>query len=66
MINIQSITYTNESGEAITVDFKETEIEYRADRLSELIQEMMFGNQKLGPPPKKTSETESAWLDGEF
>jgi len=66
MINIQSITYTNESGESVTVNFEETELSYRADRITNLVREMLAGGRDMGPPPKsKTDATgDMAWIGG--
>ena len=64
MINIQSITYTNEAGESITVNFEETELSYRADRITDLVREMLAGGRDMGPPPKPPSEPDMAWMGG--
>ena len=65
MIKIQKIVYINEHGEEISLDLMDTEIEYRVDRITDLVREMAAGGRELGPPPlRKNPETQgevTAW-----
>jgi len=66
MITITRISYTNEAGESIDVNFEETDIEDRADRINDLAREMLAGGREMGPPPQKKPEGgQSAWIGGE-
>lgn len=51
MITIEKISYKNEKNELIEVDFSEVDIEDRADRVNDLVREMLAGGRQLGPPP---------------
>lgn len=63
MIKIQKIIYMNEHGEEITVDMVDKDIEYRVDRITDLVREMAAGGRDIGPPPKPKSEGEvPAWV----
>ncbi len=65
MVKIQSIVYQNEHGEAITIDFAETDIEYRVDRITDLVRDMAASGRDLGPPPLRKPEGEQpAWMGG--
>ena len=62
MIKIQKIVYINEHGEEITVDLADTDLEYRSDRITDLVREMMAGGRDMGPPPRRKPEGEiPAW-----
>jgi hypothetical protein len=65
MITIVKISYTNEDGELVDINFSETDIEYRADRIGDLVREMLAGGRKLGPPPRRNdpegSGQQAAW-----
>jgi len=65
VIKIQKIVYLNEHGEEISIDLADTEIEYRVDRITDLVREMAASGRDLGPPPKPKSEGEMAWIGGE-
>ena len=60
MVKIQRVMYLNEHGEEITIDFTETDIEYRVDRLTDLIRDMAASGRDLGPPPNPAGGS-SAW-----
>ena len=62
MIRIKSITYTNENGELININFDGTEADYCIDRCTELIREMASGGRDLGPPPRPKAEGEMPWM----
>jgi len=65
MITIQKISYTNEHNEIIEINFAETDIEYRADRVGDLVREMLSGGRNLGPPPRpKDPGDQPAWIGG--
>jgi hypothetical protein len=65
MVKIQKLVYQNEHGEEITIDFAETDIEYRVDRVTDLVRDMAAGGRDLGPPPRQKPEGEqSAWIGG--
>jgi len=78
MIRIQKIIYMNERGEELTLDFKESSIDYRADRVGDLLREMVAGDKlgpkmkskeeidRLGPPPLPKEEGKAAWGEGVF
>lgn len=59
MITIVKISYTNENGELVDINFAETDVEYRADRIHDLVREMLAGGRKLGPPPNRQPTPES-------
>jgi hypothetical protein len=62
VINIESIAYRNENGELVTINFEDTDIEYRADRIHDLVREMISAG-KLGPPPKNKPDGDTpAWM----
>ena len=61
MIKIQRIVYINEHGEEISVDLADTEIEYRVDRVTDLVREMAAGGRELGPPPRPKSDGDAEW-----
>jgi len=65
MINIESITYSNEKGESVTINLAQTELEYRYDRITDLLREMMSGGRELGPPPRRKDGEQAAWIGGE-
>ena len=60
MVKIQRVMYLNEHGEEITIDFTETDIEHRVDRLTDLIRDMAASGRDLGPPPALEGGS-SAW-----
>ena len=63
MVKITKVIYANEHGEEISIDFADTEIEYRVDRITDLIRDMAAGGRELGPPPKAKPEGEvPAWM----
>ena len=66
MINIESISYRNENGELITVNFEETEVQYRADRIHDLVREMIAGGRDIGPPPRRTENADALFHGGEY
>ena len=65
MIEIVAISYTNEQGERVDVNLENTDVEYRADRITDLVREMLSGGRKLGPPPRRKPDMDagdiSAW-----
>ena len=63
MVRVTKVIYQNENGEEITVDFAETDIEYRVDRMTDLARDMAASGRDLGPPPNKQPEGEvPAWM----
>ena len=80
-IKIQEVVYINEKGDRIVVDFAETTVEYRSDRIEDLLREMVSGGklgpnpkvdeekaQRMGPPPRpdETGGEQAAWGEGVF
>jgi len=79
MIRIQKIIYMNERGEELTLDFKESSIDYRKDRVEDLLREMVAGDKlgpkideekakRMGPPPRPEEGDgdgeKAAWGEG--
>jgi hypothetical protein len=63
MVRIQRVIYQNEHGEEISIDFADTDIEYRVDRITDLVRDMAGSGRDLGPPPKPKTEGEvPAWM----
>lgn len=52
MIRINTISYTNEKGELITVNFENTRTEDMVDRVTDLMREASAGGREMGPPPQ--------------
>jgi hypothetical protein len=52
----------NEHGEEISVDLADTDIDYRVDRITDLVREMAAGGRDMGPPPKPGDGEARAWM----
>jgi hypothetical protein len=78
-IIIQEVIYLNEKGDRIVVDFADTDVDYRSERLEDLLREMVSGGKlgpkmkskeeidRLGPPPRPKEQGEqAAWGEGVF
>ena len=76
----QEVVYLNEKGDRIVVDFADTDVEYRSDRIEDLRREMVSAGklgpnpkvdeekvERMGPPPKPEEAGEqAAWGEGVF